>query len=128
MTNSYSRIYCLTSSPTYGQKENNMSRPSSVKPMPTTITPPSVVVPETPATPSQPLDVQVVERLEDADKTVLDLAKAKRELAIANAKLAVSQGETADATYSNLVLRLALKYRLSDGDILAEDGTITRKS
>jgi len=78
--------------------------------------------------PTQPVSVQVSERLEDADKAALDLAKSKRETAIANAKLAVSQSETADLTYNNLVLRFAVKYRLSDGDLLGEDGTITRKS
>lgn len=78
--------------------------------------------------PTQPSNVQITERLEDADKTALDLVKAKRETASMNAKLAVSQSETADLTYNNLVLRLALKYRLSDGDLLGEDGTITRKS
>lgn len=78
--------------------------------------------------PTQPVNVQVSERLEDADKAALDLIKAKRETATLNARLADSQRETADLTYNNLVLRLALKYRLSDGDLLGEDGTITRKS
>jgi TnpA family transposase len=75
-----------------------------------------------------PSNVEVIERLEDADKAALDLVKAKRETAISNAKLAESQKETAELVYNNLVLRLALKYHLSDGDILSEDGAITRKS
>ena len=77
---------------------------------------------------AEPANVQVTEHLEDADKAALDLVKAKREAAIATANLAVSKSETADMAYNNFVLRLALKYRLSDGDLLAEDGTITRKS
>jgi len=81
-----------------------------------------------PVASDRPLNVQVSERLEDADKAALDLVKTKRDSASMNARLAASQNETAELTYNNLVLRLALKYRLSDGDLLGEDGTITRKS
>jgi hypothetical protein len=70
---------------------------------------------------TMPSNVEVVERLADSDKHSLDLAKSKRDLAR-------SQSETAEATYNNIILRLALKYHLSDGDLLGEDGTITRKS
>jgi hypothetical protein len=79
-------------------------------------------MPEDQNTPvATPSNVEVVERLTDSDKHSLDLAKSKRDLAR-------SQSETAEATYNNVILRLALKYHLSDGDLLNEDGAITRKS
>lgn len=69
-----------------------------------------------------------VEKLADPDKTTLDTAKMKRELALANAKTALAQSENAELSYNNVVLQLALKYKLANGDIINEDGTIERKS
>jgi hypothetical protein len=77
---------------------------------------------------TEKLNVQVVERLTAEDKAVLDAAKTKRELALANANLAVAKGESADLAHNNIVLRLAIKYSLRDGDLINEDGTITRKT
>ena len=70
---------------------------------------------------------QPVTRITDVEKNQLDLLKSKRELAVAKANAAVSQSEAAELNYSNLVLRLALKYQLREGDILNDDGTLVRK-
>jgi hypothetical protein len=75
----------------------------------------------------KPLKVEVVERLTDLDKSFLDLAKARRETALANAKTALAQSEISELSYNNAILQLAIRYRLADGDIINEDGSITRK-
>ena len=67
------------------------------------------------------------ERLLDADKMILDTAKTKKELALTQAKLALSQNETANLAYDNIVLQLAMKYQLKEGDVIEEAGTIIRK-
>jgi hypothetical protein len=72
--------------------------------------------------------VQVVERLTDGDKSVLEIIKLKREVALAHAKTALAQSESAELAYNNVVLQLAMRYRLSDGDVINDDGTIQRKS
>jgi len=72
--------------------------------------------------------VQVVERLTPDDQAVLDTAKSKKDAALTAAKLAVSEGENAELRYNNLVLNIALKYRLTDGDQFSPDGIITRKN
>jgi hypothetical protein len=75
-----------------------------------------------------PLQVQVVEKLADADKTTLDSIKLKRELALERAKTAVAQSESAQLAYDNVVLQLAMKYKLSDGDVIEDTGEIKRNS
>ena len=74
------------------------------------------------------LNVQVLEKLIDADKMTLDISKMKRELALANAKTAIAQSESAELTYNNIVLQLAIKYKLSDGDVINDNGEIQRKT
>lgn len=74
------------------------------------------------------LSENAVEKLSDADRSTLDAAKMKRELALANAKTALAQSENAELSYNNIVLQLALKYKLSNGDMINEDGTINRKN
>lgn len=71
--------------------------------------------------------VQVVERISPEDKAVLDSAKHQREMALTNADLAVERGKSADLAHGNIVLRLVIKYKLNNGDVINEDGTITRK-
>lgn len=74
----------------------------------------------------QPVKVEMVERLTEADKAVLDLAKSKRETALEKAKTALAQSEVAELAYNNVILQLALRYHLVDGDVINEDGTIKR--
>jgi|SRR5277367_6436451 len=83
--------------------------------------------PVVPPVPTPPVKVEIVERLADQDKSVLDLAKARRETALEKAKTALAQSETSELAYNNVILQLALRYRLVDGDIINDDGTIKRK-
>lgn len=86
------------------------------------------IIAESTPTAAVPLQVQMSERLTDADKTLLDMAKVKRELGIEKAKSALAQSEAAELSYNNTILQLAIKYHLIDGDVIADDGTIKRKS
>lgn len=72
------------------------------------------------------LNVQILEHLTEEDKSILDLAKMKRELALANAKAALAQNESAGLSYDNVILKLAIKYQLSDGDTITDTGEIKR--
>lgn len=66
------------------------------------------------------------EALSEVDKSLLENTKLKRELALANVKTVLTQSENAELVYNNVILQLALKYKLSEGDIITEDGTIKR--
>lgn len=74
------------------------------------------------------MQVQVVERLSNEDKATLDSIKMKRELALERAKTAVSQSESAQLAYDNVILQLAMKYKLSDGDVIEDNGELKRKA
>lgn len=81
-----------------------------------------------PAASAPPMKMEVVERLVDADKSALDLAKARRETALEKAKTALAQSENSELAYNNVILQLALRYHLVDGDIINDDGSIKRKT
>jgi hypothetical protein len=81
----------------------------------------------TPPGTQPPVKFDVLERLADSDKAVLDQSKSKRELALSEAKLAVSKSENTELAYNNIILQLALKYKLVDGDVIEESGEIKRK-
>ena len=63
-------------------------------------------------------------KLSDTDKMFLDLAKAKRETALAEAKTALAQHEKAELTYKYIVLQIYMKYGLTEKDALNENGDI----
>jgi len=67
------------------------------------------------------MEEKTVEKLEDADKQALDNVRGKLELAVANAK-------NADLTYQNVLLQLALKYKLQVDDQISDQGEIIRKT
>jgi hypothetical protein len=71
---------------------------------------------------------QVVESLSPQDKLDLDDAKRKINEARDKAQIAALQVQTSELTYNNTILRLALKYGLVDGDLISENGEITRNS
>ncbi len=73
-----------------------------------------------------PMRVEMVERLTDADKAVLELAKSKRETALEKARTALAQSEVSELAYNNVILQLAIRYHLVDGDVINEDGSIKR--
>ena len=62
-----------------------------------------------------------VERLADQDKALLELAKTKLSLAMANV-------DNAKLQYENTTLQLAIKYHLHFGDVITEGGEIQRNS
>jgi hypothetical protein len=70
--------------------------------------------------PQEQVVVKPVEKLSDEDRHVLDMEKMKRELALTKATMA-------DTAYNNLVLQLAMKYHLTEGDTISDAGEITRK-
>lgn len=72
-------------------------------------------------------DVATPESLSESDKGLVDNTKLKRELALERVKNALSQSENSELLYNNIILQLALKYNLKEGDIINEDGTIKRK-
>ncbi len=73
------------------------------------------------ATVSQPK-----ESLVEVDRLALELAKANRKTALANAEKALAQNETAELAYKYVVLQICMKYGLTEADLLNEDGSIVR--
>lgn len=62
--------------------------------------------------------------ISDQDRTVLELAKARKLIAQANAEKAVAQNESAETNYRYLVLQIYMKYNLTQADALNENGEI----
>lgn len=66
------------------------------------------------------------ERLTDVDRLTLDLSKAKRQIALAEAKTALANNENAELNYKYLVLQIYMKYGLTVEDVISETGDIVR--
>ena len=66
------------------------------------------------------------EKLSEVDKLTLDLAKTKRQTALAEAKTALANNENAELTFKYLVLQLYMKYSLTSDDAISETGDIVR--
>lgn len=82
------------------------------------------VAPPSPPVPS--VAPAVSERLSEADKLSLDLARSKRLVALAEAKTALANNENAELNYKYLVLQVYMKYGLTADDALSEAGDIIR--
>jgi hypothetical protein len=67
------------------------------------------------------------DKLSEQDKLGLDLLKAKQEIAREKARSAMMAIEVADQQYQNFILTLAMRYQLADGDVIEENGSLTRK-
>jgi hypothetical protein len=67
-----------------------------------------------------------VEKISEIDRLSLDLSKTKRELALADAKTAVSNSEKAELAYRYFILKLYMKYHLTESDAITEGGDIIR--
>jgi len=65
-------------------------------------------------------------RLGDVDRMALELAKSKRQTALAEAKTALAQNENAELAYKYVVLQLYMKYGLSERDAINENGEIIK--
>lgn len=63
-------------------------------------------------------------KLAETDRLQLDLAKARRQTALAEAKTALANNENAELSYKYIVLQLYMKYGLSQTDALSEAGDI----
>ena len=69
---------------------------------------------------------QVVPRLQEVDRMTLELAKASRKVALANAEKALAQNETSELAYKYVVLQLYMKYGLTEADAITEAGEIIK--
>lgn len=68
-----------------------------------------------------------VERISEEDRLTLELAKANRKVALANAEKALAQNESSEVNYRYVVLQIFMKYGLNpNADMLKEDGTLMR--
>ena len=65
-------------------------------------------------------------RLSDVDRLALELAKQRRQTALAEAKTALAQNENAELAYKYVVLQIYMKYGLSDADAISESGEIVK--
>lgn len=66
------------------------------------------------------------ERMADVDRMALELAKSRRETALAEAKTALAQNEKSELAYKYVVLQLYMKYGLTEADAITEAGEIVR--
>jgi hypothetical protein len=62
----------------------------------------------------------------DVDRMALELARCRRQTALAEAKTALAQSETAELSYKYVVLQLYMKYGLTDADAVSEAGDIIK--
>lgn len=65
-------------------------------------------------------------RLSELDKMALELAKSKRQIALAEAKTALAQHENAELSYKYVVLQIYMKYGLTEADTISESGEINK--
>jgi len=65
-------------------------------------------------------------RLHEVDRLALELAKSKRQTALAEAKTALANNENAELAYKYVVLQLYMKYGLSERDAISEAGEILK--
>jgi hypothetical protein len=66
-------------------------------------------------------------RLGEIDKMALELAKSRRQTALAEAKTALAQNENAELAYKYVVLQLYMKYGLTERDAISENGDIIKE-
>jgi len=65
-------------------------------------------------------------KLQEVDRMTLELAKANRKVALANAEKALAQNETSELAYKYMVLQLYMKYGLTEADAITEAGEIIK--
>ena len=66
------------------------------------------------------------ERLQEVDRLALELAKSKRQTALAEAKTALANNENAELSYKYVVLQIYMKYGLTEKDAITEAGEVLR--
>jgi hypothetical protein len=94
-------------------------------PEPPTPTPvPGPVMPPMPPMPTAPVVNSAPTKLQDLDKMSLDLAKARKQTTLAEAKTALAENEKAELAYRYFILQLYMKYGLTASDAISEAGDI----
>ena len=83
---------------------------------------PEIVVTD-PVMPPAPAPVT---KLTEEDKLALEVAKSRRETAVAQAKEALAKNETAELVFKYVTLQIFMKYGLNAQDALGENGEIIR--
>jgi hypothetical protein len=73
-----------------------------------------------------PMPAQQNQKLSDVDRMALELARQRRQTALAEAKTALAQNDNAELAYKYVVLQLYMKYGLTDADAISEGGDIVR--
>lgn len=66
------------------------------------------------------------ERLQEVDRMALELAKSKRQTALAEAKTALANNDNAELSYKYVVLQIYMKYGLTEADAITEAGEVLR--
>lgn len=66
------------------------------------------------------------EKLHEVDRLALELAKSRRQTALAEAKTALANNENAELAYKYIVLQLYMKYGLTERDAISESGEILK--
>lgn len=74
---------------------------------------------------SAPVEVPAP-KLAEVDRLALELAKSKRQTALAEAKTALANNENAELAYKYVVLQLYMKYGLTERDAISEAGDILK--
>jgi len=68
-----------------------------------------------------------VEKISEEDRLTLELAKANRRVALAEAEKALAKNESSEVNYRYVVLQIFMKYGMNpSADLLKEDGTVLR--
>jgi len=65
-------------------------------------------------------------RIAEEDRLALELAKANKKAALAQAEKAMAQNETAELAYKYVVLQIYMKYGLTESDAFTESGEIIK--
>lgn len=65
-------------------------------------------------------------QLQEVDRMALELAKSRRQTALAEAKTALANNENSELAYKYVVLQLYMKYGLSEKDAITEAGEIIK--
>lgn len=65
-------------------------------------------------------------KISEQDRMALEVAKANKKTAIAQAEKAIAQNETAELAYKYTVLQIYMKYGLTEADALTEGGDIIK--
>ena len=71
-------------------------------------------------------DTTVTNKLSEVDRLALELAKSRKQTALAEAKTALAANENADLSYKYVVLQLYMKYGLTEADAISESGDIIK--